>query len=108
MRTLVIKVAEEGLRAESGYKQAAWLTVSAEVLKVAGNQPVAVYHCKTKHDAVKRDYRAWVELNKLSGYTFSESGVVIADLDSLRAYFDAHKEARKFKTKPLDMIPLHE
>ncbi|KAH8732598.1 hypothetical protein GQ44DRAFT_697862 [Phaeosphaeriaceae sp. PMI808] len=50
-----------GLRAGSGYKAEVWHNVVTEVSRAAG-YTVEIRQCKNKHDSLKADYRAWIEL----------------------------------------------
>ncbi|KAH8730011.1 hypothetical protein GQ44DRAFT_756533 [Phaeosphaeriaceae sp. PMI808] len=89
-----------GHRADSGYKKDAWDTAVKEVSLVAGFT-IIEQQCKNKHNALKKDYKTWVELKSQSGFELGPHGLVDADRGALKAYFAAHKDARKFQHKTL-------
>ncbi|KAH8730725.1 hypothetical protein GQ44DRAFT_822893 [Phaeosphaeriaceae sp. PMI808] len=71
---------DRGWRADSGYKAEAWAN---------------------KHNALKKDWKVWVDLTNQSRFEIGPDRVVNADCGALETYFRAHKDARKFKNKPL-------
>ncbi|KAH4299198.1 hypothetical protein HBH64_046680 [Parastagonospora nodorum] len=74
VKALVSEV-ERGHRTDSGYKKEAWEAAREAVQRVASPRQ--------------------------SGFGVDENGVVTAAPEALEAYFEAHKEARKFKLRPI-------
>ena len=102
---LVLKVVEEGMRADSGFKREAWTYALEQVLKI--NSSVTLDHCKSKITTCKEDWKLWSGLTRLSGFSATEHGVVVADNKVLQEYFDAHPKAKKFKSRPLEFEEQH-
>jgi hypothetical protein len=101
VEALVTEV-ERGHRADSGYKKEAWEYTRKEVQRVAGvSKVVTLSGCKNKHDALKKDWKVWVDLTNQSGFGIGGDGVVTGPPDALDAYFAAHKDARKFRLKSI-------
>ncbi|KAF2187394.1 hypothetical protein K469DRAFT_705081 [Zopfia rhizophila CBS 207.26] len=108
LATLVQKVVEDGLRADSGYKKDAWDAAFEAVWRVSTDKSITMKHCKTKHDTCKADYKTYSALKRLSGYSVTEAGIVVADSEAMEDYFKAHLRARKFRHKPLDFEELYQ
>ena len=53
LNALIVKVVEEGMRADSGYKKQAWAHALAEVHKI--NPSVTMDQCKSKLTSCKED-----------------------------------------------------
>jgi hypothetical protein len=106
--TLVTKVVDEGMRADSGYKPQVWAAVVTAVNQVAvDNQQVDKAKCVNKHDACKEDWKLWQALTSLSGFARDEDGFVVADSEVVKKYFEAHPKARKFGRSPLQFEEQH-
>lgn len=88
-------------RADSGYKKEAWEYARNEVQRVAGGAIITVTHCKNKLDGFKKNWKVWIDLTNQSGFGVDAQGVVTGPDHALEAYFEAHKDARKFKYKPI-------
>jgi hypothetical protein len=98
----LVTAVDRGHRADSGYKKEAWEYAKTEVQRVAGPAKlVTASHCKNKHDNLKKDWKVWVELTNQSGFGIGDNGVVTGPPEALEAYFEAHKDARKFKYRPI-------
>jgi hypothetical protein len=65
---------------------------------------VTASYCKNKHDNLKKDWKVWVELTNQSGFGVGDNSVVTSLLEALEAYFEAYKDARKFKYRPIKFI----
>ncbi|KAF1969359.1 hypothetical protein BU23DRAFT_653091 [Bimuria novae-zelandiae CBS 107.79] len=92
-------VEDEGQRAESGYKKAVWQAAYVAVLRVAPpGATVQLQQCKTKHNNLKSEWAVWSALMAQSGFSV-EDGVVTGQLEALEQYFEAHKEAAKYRDK---------
>ncbi|KAF1970878.1 hypothetical protein BU23DRAFT_600619 [Bimuria novae-zelandiae CBS 107.79] len=99
LKTLVEQVEDEGQRAESGYKKAAWQAAHAAVLRVAPpGVTLQLQQCKTKHNNLKSEWAVWSALMAQSGFSV-EDGVVTGQPEALEQYFEAHKEAAKYRNK---------
>lgn len=90
------KGAENGFKRTS-FEKARLAVEQASTLRVQ----LSYTQCRSKYDSFKRDWKAWVELNKQSGFSVDENGVVTGDPEALEYYYERHAEARKFRNKPI-------
>lgn len=101
----LLESANNGLRAQSGFKEGAWKDAVSAVIKHTspGKQHlISIDRCKTKVDTFKFDWREWTALLGLSGWSIDEStGCPIADKKVIKVYFEAHPKAKKFALTPL-------
>ncbi|KAF2185273.1 hypothetical protein K469DRAFT_708057, partial [Zopfia rhizophila CBS 207.26] len=102
LATLVQKVVEDGLRADSGYKKDAWDAAFEAVWRVSTDKSITIKHCKTKHDICKADYKTYSALKRLSGYSVTKARIIVTDSEAIENYFKAYLRARKFRYKPED------
>ena len=109
LKALILKVVEEGMRADTGYKRQVWAYAREEVQKHVIPQDFIVTesHCKSKNDVNKYNWKQWEALTKLSGFAQNEDGTVRADNDVVQAYFIAHPRAKRFQRQALEYPELH-
>jgi len=94
-----------GQRSDSGWKPATWKEALLAVQRAAPPGEalwVTLHKLRSKVENLKKDYKAWVAITNLSGWTINERGLPTAPEPVMKAYFEAHKDARKFKKAPLD------
>lgn len=71
-----------GLRADNGFKKAAWIAACAAVDLVSNQRPVLVQQCKNKADNGKALYKELKWLQNNSGFGWDdETGMVQASDD---------------------------
>lgn len=96
---------DNGERAQSGFKDSAWIVACREVKSSAPlevQQACSIQTMKNKIDQLKRDYRIWLQLISQSGWTIDEeTGCPSAEPAVMDAYFMVHPQAKKFATKPI-------
>ncbi|KAF2193208.1 hypothetical protein K469DRAFT_286084 [Zopfia rhizophila CBS 207.26] len=93
LATLVQKVVEDGLRADSGYKKDAWDAAFEAVWRVSTDKSITMKYCKTKHDTCKADYKTYLALKRLSSYSVTEARIVVTDSKAIEDYFKAYLRA---------------
>ncbi|KAF2195703.1 hypothetical protein K469DRAFT_699293 [Zopfia rhizophila CBS 207.26] len=71
LATLVQKVIEDGLRADS----AVW--------RVSMDKSITIKHCKTKYDICKANYKTYLALKRLSSYSVTEARIIVTDSEQL-------------------------
>lgn len=102
------RVVNQAMRADSGYKKQVWGHAARRVQQVVGRRFVVTEkQCRSKHDYLKADWKAWEALVNQSGFGVDSSGCVTAPEHVLTAYVNAHPEARKFLKSPLQFEELH-
>ena len=94
---------ERGQRSDNSWKKQAWEQAKIDVQAVAGASIVTVPSLKNKVDAWKKNWKVWEHLISQSGFGIDDYGCVTGDEEALKAYFAAHPDARKFKSKPLKL-----
>lgn len=104
MLAILVTEVHEGRRSDNGYKKEAWSEVVKAVQDVGG--PAALHSdvCKSKYESLKKDFRVYCALIGQSGFSVDDEGVVTGPPEALDAYFEAHKEARKFKSRGLKYL----
>lgn len=99
---LILAACANGKRSDSGYKREAWEHCKKKVQEACySGQTITRDQLKNKHDTFKREYKTWKELSNLSGFAVNEDGTVSGDSDALDRYYEAHPDARKYRTQPL-------
>jgi len=94
-----------GQRSDSGWKPATWKEALLAVQRAAPPSEalwVTLHKLRSKVENLKKDYKAWVAITNLSGWTIDDRGLPSAPEQVMKDYFEAHKDARKFKKAPLD------
>jgi hypothetical protein len=102
MLNALIDAQTQGLQTDNAaYKSAGW-QMALDAVQECTLYTVQLQQIKSKHDAHKKDWKAWKEFCNQSGFGWdSEKGVPTASPEVLEAYFETHPQARKFREKPL-------
>lgn len=99
------EAARNGLRTESGFKEAAWNSAVDWVNKATPNiyqhRLINAGACKSKLRSLETDWRMWKELCTSPGWSRDNFGRPYAEPAVMDAYFEAHKGALKFRKATL-------
>lgn len=93
-----------GNMVENGFKKQSWTAIVTGVkLHTPENmeQLVNEKKCRSKFDAFKKQWRAWVAITTASGWSVDERDLPSNSPEVMETYFEKHEEARFFKTKTL-------